>query len=109
MVIARNLLHVASRPAMAEPSVTYRVADGVGTIALNRPHVLNALDVPVEALADAAEAAAARPRGLGRRGAGRGPGFCSGMDRKALSAGAIGEPFYRHWTRGLNCSRTWTS
>ena len=88
---------------MAEPSVVYRVADGVGTITLDRPHVLNALDVPlVEALADAAAAAAADPAVwvVVVRGAGR--AFCSGMDRKALSAGAIGEPFYRHWTRGLN-------
>src|SRR5262245_65404893 len=88
---------------MAEPSVTYRVADGVGTIALNRPHVLNALDVPlVEALADAAATAAADPGAwvVVVRGAGR--AFCSGMDRKALAAGAIDEAFYRHWTRGLN-------
>ena len=88
---------------MAEPGVTYAVADGVGTITLNRPQVLNALDTSVAAaLADAAAAAAADPAVwvVVVRGAGR--AFCSGMDRKALSAGAIGEPFYRHWTRGLN-------
>jgi enoyl-CoA hydratase/carnithine racemase len=88
---------------MAEASVTYRVADGVGTISLNRPHVLNALDVSlVEALADATAAAAADPAVwvVVVRGAGR--AFCSGMDRKALSSGAIGEAFYRHWTRGLD-------
>jgi len=88
---------------MAEPSVTYAVADGVGTITLNRPQVLNALDTALAAtLADAAAAAAADPAVwvVVVRGAGR--AFCSGMDRKALAAGAIGEPFYRHWTRGLN-------
>src|SRR5262249_25078652 len=35
------------------------------------------------------------------RGAGR--AFSSGMDRTALSGAGIGEPFYRHWTRALNC------
>src|SRR5439155_859732 len=35
------------------------------------------------------------------KGAGR--AFSSGMDRQALSAGSIGEPFYRHWIRALNC------
>lgn len=88
---------------MAESSVTYAVADGVGTITLNRPQVLNALDTGLAAaLADAAAAAASDPAVwvVVVRGAGR--AFCSGMDRKALAAGAIGEPFYRHWTRGLN-------
>ena len=88
---------------MAESSVTYAVADGVGTITLSRPHVLNALDTGLAAaLADAAAAAAADPAVwvVVVRGAGR--AFCSGMDRKALAAGAIDEPFYRHWTRGLN-------
>ena len=88
---------------MTELPVTYRAADGVGTIALNRPHVLNALDVPlVEALAEAAARAAVDPEAwvVVVRGAGR--AFCSGMDRKALAAGAIDEAFYRHWTRGLN-------
>ncbi len=54
-------------------------------------------------LADAAERAARDPEVwvVVVRGAGR--AFCSGMDRTALSAGGIGEAFYRHWTRGLNC------
>jgi len=34
------------------------------------------------------------------RGAGR--AFCSGMDRTALAAGAVGASFYRHWIRALN-------
>jgi enoyl-CoA hydratase/carnithine racemase len=34
------------------------------------------------------------------RGAGR--AFCSGMDRTALAAGAIGEAFHRAWVRALN-------
>jgi enoyl-CoA hydratase/carnithine racemase len=88
---------------MAEPAVRYEVADGVATITLNRPAVLNALDRALSAeLADAAEAAA-RDSAVWVvvvRGAGR--AFCSGMDRTALSAGAIDDAFYRHWVRGLN-------
>jgi enoyl-CoA hydratase/carnithine racemase len=89
---------------MAETPVTYRVVDGVGWITLARPAVLNALDTELAAmLADHAEAAAADPA-IGAvvvRGAGR--AFCSGMDRTAMAAGSIGEAFYRHWVRGLNC------
>jgi enoyl-CoA hydratase/carnithine racemase len=88
---------------MREPSVVYEVKDGVGTITLNRPRVLNALDHDLSAsLADAAERAARDPEVwvVVVRGAGR--AFCSGVDRTALSAGGIGEAFYRHWTRGLN-------
>lgn len=88
---------------MSEPTVLYEVRDGVGTITLNRPRVLNALDTALAAdLADAAERAARDPGAwvVVVRGAGR--AFSSGMDRNALSAGAIGEAFYRHWIRGLN-------
>jgi len=88
---------------MSQPPVTYRVVDGVASITLDRPAVLNALDTPlVAALADAAEAAAADRdvtlvivRGDGRA-------FCSGMDRTALAAGSIGEAFHRAWVRALN-------
>ncbi len=89
---------------MTEPSALYSVKDGVGTIALNRPAVLNAIDPLLAAsLADAAEEAARDPSVwvVVVRGAGR--SFSSGMDRTALSAGRIGEAFYRHWIRGLNC------
>ena len=89
---------------MTEPSVLYAATDGVATITLNRPRVLNALDARLAAeLADAAETAADDPDVwvVVVRGAGR--AFCSGMDRKALAAGAVGEDFYRSWTRGLNC------
>jgi enoyl-CoA hydratase/carnithine racemase len=89
---------------LADSSVRYGVKDGVGTITLNRPAVLNALDTPLTAdLADAVGQAAADPRvwTVVVRGAGR--AFCSGMDRTALAAGTIGEPFYRHWIRALNC------
>jgi enoyl-CoA hydratase/carnithine racemase len=88
---------------VADGAVRYAVADGVGTITLNRPAVLNALDTDLAgALADAAEAAARDPAVwvVVVRGAGR--AFSSGMDRTALSAGAIGEAFYRHWVRALN-------
>jgi len=83
--------------------VTYRVADGVAWITLDRPAVLNALDMPLTAaLADATEAAAADPDVtlVVVRGAGR--AFCSGMDRTALAAGSIGEAFHRAWVRALN-------
>lgn len=89
---------------MAEPSVLYAARDGVATITLNRPHVLNALDLALSAeLADAAEAAArdADVWVVVVRGAGR--AFCSGMDRTVLSGGGIDEAFYRNWVRALNC------
>jgi enoyl-CoA hydratase/carnithine racemase len=90
-------------PESKDPPVTYRVADGVGWITLNRPAVLNALDTDLAGdLAEHARAAAADPA-VGvvvLTGAGR--AFCSGMDRTALARGAIGEEFYRHWIRALN-------
>ena len=89
---------------MSEPSVLYEVKDGVGTITLNRPRVLNALDADLTArLADAAETASRDDAVwvVVVRGAGR--AFSSGMDRTALAAGRVGEAFYRHWTRALNC------
>jgi enoyl-CoA hydratase/carnithine racemase len=88
---------------LSEASVIYEVKDGVGTITLNRPRVLNALDGDLSAcLADAAERAARDPEAwvVVVRGAGR--AFCSGIDRTALSTGGIGEAFYRHFLRGLN-------
>lgn len=89
---------------MQQAPVTYDVTDAVAWITLNRPAVLNALDTPLAAtLADHAERAAAdgRVTVVVVRGAGR--AFCAGMDRTALSRGAIDEPFYRHWIRALNC------
>ena len=89
---------------MAMPSALYEVKDGVGTITLNRPTVLNALDTDLAIeLADAAERAAKDHDVwvVVVKGAGR--AFSSGMDRKALAAGSIGEAFYRHWIRALNC------
>ena len=89
---------------MTESRVLYEARDGVATITLNRPGVLNALDHDLAAqLADHAEAAAKDPDVWVVVVRGRGRAFCSGMDRKALSAGRIGEAFYRHWIRGLNC------
>jgi len=89
---------------MSEPSVRYEASGGVATITLNRPRVLNALNLALSAeLAQAAEAAA-RDAGVWVvvvRGAGR--AFCSGMDRTVLSAGDIGEAFFRNWIRALNC------
>jgi enoyl-CoA hydratase/carnithine racemase len=88
---------------MSERPVLFEARDGVGWITLNRPRVLNALDTAlVAALVDAVEQAAA-DRALTVvvvRGAGR--AFCSGMDRSALGAGTVREPFFRHWIRALN-------
>ena len=88
---------------MDEARVTYEARDGVATITLSRPRVLNALDLALSAeLAQAVETAA-RDEGVWVvvvRGAGR--AFCSGMDRTVLSAGGIGEAFYRNWIRALN-------
>lgn len=88
----------------AEAPVTYSAGDGVAWLTLNRPAVLNALDTDLAlTLAEHAERAAADPDVLlvVVRGAGR--AFSSGMDRTALAAGKIGEPFYRAWIRALNC------
>ncbi len=88
---------------MTEAPVLYSVKEGVATIALNRPAVLNALDTPLAAALAAAAENAARDRDVWVavvRGEGR--AFSSGMDRTALSAGRIGEAFYRHWIRALN-------
>jgi enoyl-CoA hydratase/carnithine racemase len=87
-----------------EPSVLYEVRDGVATITLNRPDILNALHNELAAqLADHAETAARDPAVWVVVVRGQGRAFCSGMDRKALAAGKIGEAFFRHWIRGLNC------
>ena len=89
---------------MTESPVTFEASDGVGWITLNRPAVLNALSTElVVALADCAARAAADATvaQVVVRGAGR--AFCSGMDRTALAAGTVGEAFYRHWNRALDC------
>ena len=70
---------------MAGSAVNYIVKDSVATITLNRPEVLNALNLTLSAeLAEAAEAAAKDDAVwvVAVRGAGR--AFSSGMDRKAL-------------------------
>jgi enoyl-CoA hydratase/carnithine racemase len=85
-------------------SVLYDARGGVATITLNRPRVLNALDLALSAeMAEAVETAARDPEVwvVVVRGAGR--AFCSGMDRTVLSAGGINEAFYRNWIRALNC------
>jgi enoyl-CoA hydratase/carnithine racemase len=88
---------------VASASVLYEVKDGVATLTLNRPAVLNALnrDLALD-LADAAERAATDPAVwvVVVKGAGR--AFSSGMDRTALSGADIDESFFRHWTRALN-------
>jgi enoyl-CoA hydratase/carnithine racemase len=89
---------------MSGSPVTYRSADGVAWITLDRPAVLNALDTELTAtLADHVQTAAADAGVYAVVVAGAGRAFCSGMDRTALAAGAIGQAFYRHWVRALNC------
>jgi enoyl-CoA hydratase/carnithine racemase len=91
------------RSYTTDAPVTYASGDGAATITLNRPSVLNALNTDLAAaLADCAERAAADPEVTLVVVRGRGRAFCSGMDRTALAAGAIGEAFYRHWIRALN-------
>src|SRR2546430_15092000 len=85
------------------PPVIYEARDGVSWITLNRPAVLNALDTALAAtLVDCVERAAggAATFAVVVRGAGR--AVCSGMDRTALAAGGIDEPFYRPWVRAPN-------
>src|SRR6266498_2889455 len=85
-------------------SVSYECRDGVVTLTLDRPARLNALDTELAAtLAEGAERAAADPAVSLVVVRGRGRAFCSGMDRTALAAGTIGDAFYRHWIRALNC------
>ncbi|HMH51221.1 MAG TPA: enoyl-CoA hydratase-related protein [Candidatus Acidoferrum sp.] len=83
--------------------VTSEIAAGVATLTLNRPAVLNALDGALAAaLAESAERAATDESVFLVIVRGGGRAFCSGMDRTALAAGTIGEPFYRAWIRALN-------
>ncbi len=83
--------------------VRYEAVDGVGWITLARPQVLNALDSQLVAdLAAAVAAAEADPDAWMIVVTGEGRAFSSGMDRKALSAGAVGESFFRDWIRALN-------
>lgn len=87
---------------MGEP-VRYESREGVARISLARPEVLNALDTPLAAsLADAVERAARDAAVAAVVVRGEGKAFSSGMDRNALSAGQIGEAFFRHWIRALN-------
>jgi enoyl-CoA hydratase/carnithine racemase len=88
---------------MSTIPVTYRTAEGVAWITLNRPAVLNALNTELAAaLAEHAEHAALDPDVMAVVVTGAGRAFCSGMDRTAMASGSIGEAFYRHWVRALN-------
>jgi enoyl-CoA hydratase/carnithine racemase len=87
----------------AGTSVRYVAEGGVGWITLTRPQVLNAIDTQLaEELAAAVERAAGDGDAWTVVVTGEGRAFSSGMDRTALSAGAIGEPFFRAWIRALN-------
>ena len=83
--------------------VRYEAVDGVGWITLTRPRVLNALDPQLAVdLAAAVAAAEADSEAWVVVVTGEGRAFSSGMDRTALSAGAVGELFFRDWIRALN-------
>ena len=83
--------------------VRYEAVEGVGWITLARPEVLNALDAQLASeLAESVAAAAGDPEAWIVVVTGEGRAFSSGMDRRALSAGAVGEPFFRDWIRALN-------
>src|SRR5262249_1966937 len=83
--------------------VRYAAEKGVGRITLTRPRVLNALHTPlVEELAECAARAERDPDAAVVVVTGEGRAVSSGMDRTALAAGEIGEPFFRHWIRALN-------
>lgn len=71
---------------MTSPAVLYDAGDGVATITLNRPDVLNALDdALIRALRDAVDLAAGDPaiRAVVVTGAGR--GFSSGADLASVA------------------------
>ena len=77
---------------MAEPAVLYTAEDGVASLTLNRPQVLNALNGELlDGLRDGLARAKADPavRALLLTGAGR--GFCAGADLAAASQRA--QPF----------------
>ena len=89
--------------SLDEPRVRYRVEDGTGWIVLSRPAVLNALDGRLaRELAEAVKRAAGDPEAAVVVVTGEGRAFSSGMDRRALSAGQIGEAFFRDWIEALN-------
>jgi len=73
---------------MSEPNILVTEADGIGTITLNRPQVMNALSQTMRVeMAQALEGLQGRVRCIVLTGAGR--AFCSGqdlVDAKALGA-----------------------
>lgn len=88
---------------MSESRVLYECREGVATVTLNRPRVLNAIDhALIRELADAGERAARDDDAwvVVLRGAGR--AFCSGIDRTALAREEIGATFYRDVARATN-------
>lgn len=83
-------------------SLVYETGQGVGRLTLNRPGRLNAMDQPAVCDLDAVSQRIAEDRDLRLvviSGAGR--AFCSGIDLKALSIGAIDMDYHRTWERAL--------
>lgn len=88
---------------MAYSTIRYEVADGVATIALNRPEVRNAFnDQMAEELQSALKSAErdAAVRGLVLTGAGA--GFCAGQDLAAARAYGPNISFREHLLRTYN-------
>src|SRR2546425_3183842 len=86
---ARTTSIGSSRGAMTEAPVTYAASEGVASITLDRPQVLNALDTALAAtLADHVERAAADPQITLVIGPGAGRAGAPELVRSALGGGA---------------------
>lgn len=97
-----------TRTTPVERAASYEVSDGIGFIALNRPHALNAVNAALStAVGEALEEAAEDPRVRVVIITGSGRAFCAGADLKEIAArrsiGAQGHPEWgfaglvRHW------------
>lgn len=87
---------------MTEPAVVFRPGSPVGEIVLNRPRVLNAMNMAwVEDLARAAREAAASEEAhvVVVRGAGR--AFCAGLDLTMTRDGGMPSDFYPRQEAGF--------
>ena len=92
---------------MTEPAVVFRPGSPVGEIVLNRPRVLNAMNMAwVEDLARAAREAAASEEAhvVVVRGAGR--AFCAGLDLTMTGDGGMPSDFYPRQEAGFTALMT---
>ena len=94
------------------PHAVYTLAggDGIGRLELTRPEKLNATDdQSVDDLDRAATAAGRDARARAVIVAGRGRGFCAGIDLSALAGDRLGADWFRRWDVALARTRrrTW--